>query len=387
MTDLSDVDIVRKTGVPVGPTLFEPRVLWSVARVPVTSVDTAPQTVVMDRQHFFNGERYPVTIDRVLVSPINYARKRYADPTQAAGPAEGLNANTNILGIKVTLSARQRQSYSRRPVPLVSFGDTPTAPQAPYEDTEAGTPGLVSSYTGQVYRTFDKPLVIPRDTTIQFDLTAFDGNTPVQAADLVKYQITFWEKYGIFGANARVHPERPGILADALNAGAQPFGGVLSPVALVPSQNASSQLWPNGSSFPGRNFKRQSYSAEGAVEFIGMGVMIDQIDYDFTNTTLVGSVANTPMAMLAQRIGCRARLADSGSRAWWWRPGAPLALVMPTITPALVYVLDEPITLTRGDRVEVELTIPPVTLDGQGAAISRTDEVGVALSGYAAIEG
>lgn len=381
------VDPIERPGIPVGPTLWEPRVFWSVARVDVGEGDTQPQTVVMDRQHFFNGERYPVTIDRVLVSPINYARKRYADPTQAAGPAEGLNSNTNILGVKVVISARQRQSYARRPVSLVAYGDTPTAPQSPYEDVELGTPALVSSYTGQLYRTFDKPLIIPRDTTIQFDLTAWDGNTPQPTGARVKYQMQFWEKYGIFGASARVHPEKPGPLLDALNAGAQPFGPVLSPANLAPSQNASPQLWPNLSSFPGRNFKRQSYAAEGSVEFYGMGVLIDQIDYDFANTTILGGVANTPMAMIAQRIGCRARLADSGTRAWWWRPGAPLCLVMPTITPALVYVLDEPITMTRGERIEVELTIPPVTLDANAAPITRTDEVGVALSGYAAIQG
>jgi hypothetical protein len=377
-------------GVPIGPTLFEPRVFWSVKRVDVDAENADPQVVVLDRQHFFNGERYPITITEVVVSPINYARKFYADPTQAAGPAEGLDANTNILGVKVVLSARQRQSYSRRAVSLVAYGDVPTAPQAPAVIEVSGPFGIPSSFTGQVYRTFDKPLIIPRDCLIQFDLTPFDGYMPAPVQpNRVKFLVAFWERYGIFGANARQHPERPGVLADALNSGAQPFGPVITPNALAPSTQPapSNQLWPPSSSFPGRQFRRQSYSAEGSVEFYGMGVMIDQIDYDRLNTTIIGGVANTPMAMLAQRVGCRARLPDSGTRAWWWRQGAPLALVFPTLTPALVYKLDRPITMTRGERIEVELTIPPVSQDPQGVNLPTSYEVGVALSGYAAIQG
>lgn len=367
--------------------IYEPRAYWDVTSVPVASTDTAAQTVVLDPGHFYNGERYPVTIDRVCVSMINYARKTFSDPAGVTGPTAGYNALSNILaGLKIVVSARQRQSYSRYPIDLSAFVNTPSSPLSPYFGS---SDQQFSSFYGTVYRSFEPHLWMPKNGTIQFDLTPFDGYLPVSATnDHVRATIAFHERGSIFNGSMRVFSY---ILRDAASASAQPFGAVLSPNALVPSQGPTTDsLWPPQHTINPREWKAQSPAAQGSAEFTGISVLIDQIDYDNRNLALAPPPAISPMAMLAQRVGCRMRLSDGGTKAWFWRPGAPLALVFPDLTPALVCKLDKPITLGPGEQLEVEVTVPAVTTGTTNAgalALATTYEFGLALNGYAAIEG
>jgi len=174
-----------------------------------------------------------------------------------------------------------------------------------------------------------------------------------------------------------------------LTAGGVPFGPIITPQALQASQAAgaapTTALWPPQHTINPRTWKAQSPAAQGSAEFTGMSVMIDQIDYDDSN--IAAATTPSPFAMLATRIGCRMRLTDGGTKAWFWRPGAPLVLVFPDITPALVCKLDKPITLGPGEQLEVELTTPAVTLNPSNVAMPTTYQFGIALNGYAAIEG
>jgi hypothetical protein len=123
----------------------------------------------------------------------------------------------------------------------------------------------------------------------------------------------------------------------------------------------------------------------------GFAVQIDQIDYDdvVIDTNLIaalGAPAGQPVAPLSLRTAIRARMKNGGTGNYWWRPGAPLALVCPSITPAQVYKLPVPITLVPGDNLEIELETPgPITI-GE-TEINPLYQVGVALCGFAAIEG
>jgi hypothetical protein len=76
---------------------------------------------------------------------------------------------------------------------------------------------------------------------------------------------------------------------------------------------------------------------------------------------------------------------NGGTGAYWWREGAPLALVCPTITPAQVYDLPEPITLGPGERLDVEVSSPGPTPMGE-ESIDSIYQIGVGLCGYASIE-
>ena len=89
------------------------------------------------------------------------------------------------------------------------------------------------------------------------------------------------------------------------------------------------------------------------------------------------------MTPLALRTGCRIRTTDGGTKMDWWRPGAPIGLVLNTVSAAMTYKLPRPLTLEPGDQFEVELTVPPA------ANVENPDvySIGLALNGYAAIEG
>ena len=113
--------------------------------------------------------------------------------------------------------------------------------------------------------------------------------------------------------------------------------------------------------------------------------MIDQIDFDEGVQAQPAPFPGSPITPYSQRLGCRARTTNGGTNQWWWRPGAPLALMSPTITPASVMELQQPIKLGPGDSLELEVTAPnPVVLAPQ---IDPTFQFGVSLTGYAIIEG
>jgi len=368
--------------------LFEPRAFWEVATVDVTTSDTSEQTVVLNPNSFYNGERYPIEIKHIVVSMINYARKTFSDPGGLPGPASGYDALSNILAnFRLVISARQRQSYSRYPVDASMFVNTPSDLLVPYYGDSSKQ---FSSFYGTIFRKFDPHLRIPKDGTLQFDLTAFDGTGPGpgQTNNTTSAMLAFHELGTLFGGNARVFTFD---LRAAAVSSAAPYGAVISPQALAPAVNGpnTNQLWPPQHSVNPRLWKAQSPAAQGSAEFTGLSVLIDQIDYDDFN--IANLTTPTPLAMLATRIGCRARLTDGGSKAWWWRPGAPLPLVFPDITPALVLKLDKPITMGPGEQLEIELTVPAVghaSLTGYAdEPIPTTYEFGIALNGYASIEG
>jgi hypothetical protein len=147
-----------------------------------------------------------------------------------------------------------------------------------------------------------------------------------------------------------------------------------------------SQWWPPEQTFDGRQFDAQESTRSGSTKLTDLRVHIDQRLYDTAMQTAFATPEQpTPMSL---RTGTRIRLVNGGTKAWWWRPGAPLALVFDHITPANVYELPEPITLGPEEHLEVELLFP--------AAFPQPDEepleptayhLGVSLNGYAAIEG
>jgi hypothetical protein len=150
--------------------------------------------------------------------------------------------------------------------------------------------------------------------------------------------------------------------------------------------NGSNRFWPADQQLSSKAYGAQNATDAGSTPVTGFGVHLDQIDYDDDGIDGVVGLANQPITPLAHRIGVRARMTDGGSGAYWWRPWAPLSLVCPTLTPASVYVLPKPITLERGDNLELELEVPgPLNIEGND--ISPVYNVGVSLTGYAAIEG
>jgi hypothetical protein len=149
------------------------------------------------------------------------------------------------------------------------------------------------------------------------------------------------------------------------------------------------QAWPPLSKFNTQDFDQQAGTRQGSGRITGLGVHINQTLYDDDLQNAGAPIAGNPVYPMCMNIGCRVRATNAGSGNWWWRPGAPVGLVLDTITPALVHELARPIVLQPGDSLEVSLepvrtTViplsPPVT-------VNPITFLGISFNGYASIEG
>lgn len=375
----------------IGGLLYEPRSFWEVRSIDALDPTDNPeeQRVVFDNRRWYNSQRWPITITNITFAMIDYVLKRYAN-TGAFSP-HGYVAASNIFMPRITISVRHRASFSKQPYAVASYANTPTADRCPPADI---TGQLFSSFNGYNFFKFDMPLELPADANIQFDLTNFNGVPTGSSGVRVRWATAFHEKLyaDIRQGEARVFG---GFLSTASSDTQSPFGAPVSPLVLVPNNDLTSALFPPSQAITPKNFAQQSPIASNSPietrvsKFTGISVAIDQIDYDDAVATALGG-ALFPPSPLSLRTGVRARVRAGGSQTEWWEPGAPLALVMPTITPASVYTLERPITLAPGDQMEIELAVPPEQLvavdQGPDVLAPATYKVGVAANGFVAIE-
>lgn len=369
--------------------LYEPRAFWSVGRIEsATSRATRPPNVVqLPRADFTNGERFPVTLTKVCVAPVNYNFDRYSDA--AAPPLTTANfRNCGVAALEfpgLTIAAPQRQYYAARPGHLQ--GLTPEPSYTPAIAGQNGSPAYASSIWGLSRWKFDHEMHIPRLGDLEFDLSsvAVDGTlpgAPTAPTAFVNFEET---KQGLFGGQSRgalfaLREWVPaGGAAYTFPFGADGFG--------PPTQGNTQTVWPSTSRLSARRYGAENPTSDGSVPVQGFSVMIDQISYDADTFAghLPAPAAGSVLAPLAFRVACRARMRNGGTGAYWWRQGAPLALVTPTITPAQVYTLVNPITLGPGDSLALELSVPPPVVIGEDT-IPSIYQVGVSLCGFAAIE-
>jgi len=382
-----------------GGLIYEPRALWSIANV-VGSSD--PQLLQVDRRHLFNGERWPITITRVSLAAINYTLAGTPPPASTAD----LDTSTIISRARVSLSVPLRYHFNRRqPIVVAGFGPERTA-QPPTANTAiAGPYGTLtyrpSSLFGLSHLRFDKPLMLPKNGTIEWGLSAHTSPlpTPVTTNPPVSYaSMLYQESGGFFGGSGRSRDVQlfcysgqalPGI--ECWPYSPDTFGGGAMP-AVVSSNN----WWPPQSLFPAggnapdffgqRNttFSAQESTRSGSTELSGMSCFFFQVQEDVLVSKDPGGTApSVPPSELCTRTGCRVRSTNAGSAGHdWWRPGAPVCLVMDTITPANVIELSEPITLGPGEQLDAEIEVPANLADQQ-----TTFRIGVSFNGYAAIEG
>jgi hypothetical protein len=370
--------------------LYEPRAFWSLARVDTSQEQPRPPfTVRLPANDFLNGEKYPVTLTKALVAPINYTFSRYSD----ANPLTAANfRNCGAAAVeqaRVVISAPQRQYYLRNPghpqVTTPRPSDTPNNPGVAF-----GTPDYASSLWGLTRWQFDKPMIIPKLGDLEFDLSTFTVPPiiPGLGAD-PRATIHFEEAGGnLFGGNARQSQQITLRTYNNTLGGTPPF----PPDGFGPSNLVQSILatWPSEQRFTARRYLAENPSSDGSIPVTAFNVLIDQQVYDANIAAAVpppnpGSVVSP----LSLRLAARARMRNGGTGAWWWRQGAPLALVCPTITPAQVYDLPEPITLGPGDRLDLEVSTPGptvITVEGEPVIVNSVYQLGVSLCGYASIE-
>jgi len=371
--------------------LYEPRAFWSVARVDTASAQPRPPfTVRLPANDFLNGEKYPVTLTKVLVAPINYTFSRYSDPNPTLTAANFRNCGVAAVEFpRVVVSAPQRQYYLRNPghpqVTTPRPSDTPNNPGAAF-----GTPDYASSLWGLTRWQFDKPMIIPRLGDLEFDLSTFTLPPGLAGPPVDPRATLHFEEVGgnLFGGNARQSQQINLKSYNNTLGGTPPF----PPDGFGPSAYLQSILatWPSDQRFSAKRYAAENPSSDGSIPVTAFSVMIDQIVYDFgINEGGPGVLPNpgSVVTPLSLRVAARARMRNGGTGSWWWRQGAPLALVCPTITPAQVYDLPEPITLGPGDRLDLEVTAPgPVAIPEQEQVTNSVYQLGVSLCGYASIE-
>lgn len=381
--------------LPEGGFWYQPASLWSTAYVDASAA-VASIRASFRREHFRNPTRHPITLNRFAICGVNFPFAIQNIPSSTA-PSSAESAMFNKATLRI--SAPYRKSYSRLEIPLASYSPRPTG-------WVSGNTLSDSSLIGVNYLKFDKPVILPRKAALEMSLsgtvrmsTNFAGfggaNFTIGGAPAEARPGRFFvhESGGLFSGSARqkdllVHQ---GGNVDPIP---DPYSGIPFPIpadyAVAAEAGINPILWPPQSQMNARDFEQQESTRSGSTTCYGMGVFIDQIDWDdaikadLLVPLLVPAGPLYKISMTASMLGIRARAAHApGPNDWWWRPGAPLALVLDTITDALVYELPEPITLSEGETLNVGLVLPAASTPASPANY----QVGISFNGYTAIEG
>jgi hypothetical protein len=373
----------EKTGMelPKGGIWYEPRSLWSIANV--STANTGFRAFEnMEPEHFRNGTRWPIVIDRVAFCGVNYPFDR-PDTAFAAPSDAAQSAVVNKCGALV--SAPFRQHYSKNQGTLAAYRPSPT-----------GEPASVNALDGPLFGVtrldFAKPLLMPQFGTLEMRLSsvfdfAFGGVDVLSNAGVTSLPASIvWQERGYtrsFPGNGRTFDFELPVAAQP-NMPAPGYEGwpyPLTPGIADALVDNGVRFWSPNAIFDAQRFNAQESSRSGSNYFQSVAVALDQLDYD---AALQAAPFNGDgkVAPVSMRVGCAARSVNGGSTDDWWRPGAPLALVLDTITPAVVYRLPQPITLSPGDVLDVEVAAPGLTF-----ATAESYQIGVSFNGYAPIEG
>lgn len=388
--------------MPEGGIWYQPRSLWSVLYVATAQTAQNEYPYRFSRKHFRNGTRWPITLTRMAVSPVNYALS-YMDNI-GGGPYTGTPHGLGISilkGARIRISAPFRKSYSRQEIALGSYAALPTG--QPH-----GTTGWDSSLFGVSYLHFDKPLIVAENSAcmlqsggmsaVSFVPTGQPEATFSFSTSPLFASYYFNQAGGMFAgaqraARGTLEQDFPNVNPDPDLDTGYPFG-LPGSYIFIPGAPGTTN-WPPQAQITAAQFDKQGSTRSGSNLFYGMGVSIDQILYDDTAAAdaagngVIVDQGGFRIAPLSTRMGCRARMSHGVNTDWWWRPGAPMALVLDTITPALVFKLPEPITLGPGETLNVEGMFPGVEYFGndQGDNDEKLLQVGVSFNGYTAIEG
>jgi len=382
--------------LPEGGLWYQPASLWSVAYVDASAA-VASVRANFNRQHFRNATRHPITLNRFAINGVNFP----VDIMNIATATARNVANSAMLNkAALRINAPFVKSYSREEINLANYSPRPTG-------WMSGATQSDSSLFGVNYLKFDQTILLPRKSALEVSLggdirkatnyfalgfNIFFGG--VDTAEPRTGRFFFHESGGLFSGNSR---QKELTVLNGANVVPlpDPYSGI--PFGLpdgygVPLEAGAGpiNLWPPQSQMNARDYEQQEATRSGSTEVYGMGIFIDQIDWDDVTKAAFLALQATPpgplykIAMTTAMVGCRARAKHApGPNDWWWRPGAPTCLVLDTITEALVYDLPEAITLGPGDTLDVSLKLPAAA----AASAATKYQVGISFNGFTAIEG
>lgn len=408
------MDIITKKEL-----LFEPRAFWDQVSartiVPSTAVVNNftrvtvgdGRTFNLPRANFTNGSRYPIDLTKMSICPLGYMLRRYAGTLDPINPTPIAVYNDMSW---LSLTAMRIRAPKR--AGLQSFAFSPgSIPSDPTSDGGMGpltTQPVASNLLGLSRWDFERPCKLVRNGVIRYDMMPlrwpyFNNNiTDLPPPDV---SMAFFEsdlggsRLGGFSRNKTIaqvpRARRPMVFPtgpttttvdyyDQLQVGAGDDSGWPPVMSFDASNNTGSRY-----RFRAQETTRGAYASN----VDGYAIMLRQIYWDEGVQALnrPPGAAGSPLSSLSSHIGARCKTIDGGTNEWWWRPGAPIALVTPTITPALVVTLPKTITLGPGESLEVEVLLPPAinfpNASPQATSIQPMYNLGISFTGYATIEG
>jgi hypothetical protein len=366
---------------------YEPRALWSSASVQSAAPSTSQRPggfVDLPKEDFKNPSRWPIRLTHAIVSPVGYLYRSIETPN-------ALFYDQSIAGLgrmRMQIAFPKRSWIDRIDTDVMSFANVPTA-----EPSFDGSPlDYASGLFGTSRWTFPVPYIVPRKASIEIVLSTIQTYTAVgltPTAVPVRASIGVHERGGRMLGNTRWRA--PTLVEYAPvpspGAGVWPAG----PVPVLPdrwgltqsSPGLQRQVFSPSQAWQASDYNRQ-LASRGLpyTEITGFCVALDQIDFD--DAVAVNGPPGE-LAPIAQRIITKGRTRDAGTGEQWWRDGAPLALVTPTMTPGFVHRFDDPVMLGPGEGLEVALQAPAPRLVGQ-TTITPFYNVGVSFCGYAVVE-
>lgn len=375
--------IKRHLEAPQPGFLYEPRAFWDVHTAPT---EGATAEFRFDSDNFYNGSKYPIVLTDIL---FDGGISWYSAATAQRGLTDGV----------IRFSSSGNQPLTRGAIPLRSLV-SPVAfePPSPYAANANLATGIVPQVgvwgraLGPLWNLcqwdFRHPIVIPRDGALTFSIgSRIQEDLGLGGVPVLAY-LQFFEggdgSNDFFQGNARsfqTTQER------GVHIG--PWGG--RDGFVFEGGGGAVQPFPPTSVLSATAYRRQNATQAGSTAVRGFSLMFDQRDYNATiDGEFIPDPARPALQSVASSTPVKAKTSGCGSQESWWRDGAPLSLVSPTRTPALVGRLPVPITLQPGDGIDLELVFPTGTEEYPWAGPLEFNnprvQMGVSFCGFAAIE-
>ncbi|MBK8246016.1 MAG: hypothetical protein IPK85_01225 [Gemmatimonadetes bacterium] len=392
--------------------LYEPRALWQVVDVPFTNqLGVEGPEVVLEGTEWQNGSRYDFVLTHLILSPINSCVTNDAYEVLQ-------NVTVSVAHSASPIDVQRFSPALGQCLPIApspTFGDLSMGQFMPYDSSPRQVPPTVNPRTRAVLFAqprifdvarwqFDMPYRLVRRGVVQFGLSSLGAPNLGVNDDAEKLNITMgfdeaWSSGSAFRQQMRTSRGR--LLA--VNGAGTPWG---SPLQAGPSLDANTNgvAWPPESQFNPRDWQRQETLRGGGD---GSG-WLQGFTVHLPNNNGVRGLDNLPAAdgyppdsgvSLATRLAVRAKTTNGGTNRSWWRDGAPLVLVSPTIGAGACMKLQTPIRL--GSREQLRITLRSEGKNNLLAAVTGgidpnpieqdrespgNHKVGVSLTGYAIVK-